>query len=86
MNHSEMTKHIRGRIRFAGIEARVRKAPASSNCIQVISPAFDKPFTQEQAKQISFIAKCNHLTLVRGMEIELENKGFNNNQLNFYMP
>lgn len=63
--------HIRNRISAAGIKARVRIAPGGGS-LQVLAPAYGVVFSEEDQRQIRLIAKCNRLTWVRGMEINIE--------------
>jgi len=73
MTQKEMAAHIRGRIKAAGINARVRMIEScGSKYIQVNAPTFDARFTDEQQRTIRTIAKVNHLTMVRGGEIDIE--------------
>lgn len=70
MNTNQVA-HIRNRIKAAGIKARVRLAPGGGS-MQVFAPAYGLVFSEEEQRQIRLIAKCNRLTLVRGMEIDIE--------------
>lgn len=70
-NLKQMTAHLRGRISHEGIKARVRMAPGGGS-IQVFPVAYDISFTEDEQRTIRFIAKVNKLTLVRGMEIQVE--------------
>ena len=84
MNHKEMTKHIRGRIKVAGIKTSVCKMTAcGSDYIRVSTASHEQRFTDEEMVAINTICKSNGLTSVRGMEIEIE-KPFA--QGSFYMP
>lgn len=70
MEHKEMTKHLRYRLRKAGVPCRVRMNDyCGVRVIQVITPAYDERWTPEQLRQIGLIARVNKLTLQRGMPI-----------------
>ena len=70
MNHKQMTAHIRNRIKVAGIKARVRLyAACGVRWIQVAGATSDQQFTAEEQRVINRIAKGNHLTGARGLEI-----------------
>lgn len=85
MNHSEMTKHIRGRVKAAGIKARVYKDSAcGSDYIVVCAPAADVVFSDDEQKQIALIGHCNNLTYVRNMPIVLD-ETTHPQYFNFYM-
>lgn len=72
MNHREMTKHIRGRIKAAKIPARVRLYTACGrNCIQVDRVTHDGVWTGSQAREINLIADVNGLTHAQGSKIDL---------------
>ena len=68
----EMTAHIRKRIKVAGIKARVRMTSGSTGGIQVFPVAHEIEFTEDEQRQIRFLAKTNKLTCVRGVEIDVE--------------
>ena len=72
LNYSEMTKHIRNRIKVAGIKAGVRKFDQGSTKanIQVYTRSVEQEFTSDEIEQIARIAQVNGLTLVRGGEID----------------
>lgn len=73
MSHKEITAHIRGRIKHAGIKARVRLYEAcGSRFIQIAGITPDAEFTDEQQREIRIIAQVNGLTLSRGMPIDIE--------------
>lgn len=78
----EMAKHIRKRIKAAGIKARVRKFD-DNGCIQVNAPVYGVEFTEDEQREIRHIAKCNRLTLVRGLPIDVEQMT-NPEAFNFY--
>lgn len=71
MNLTQVTAHIRNRVKHAGIKARVRVAPGGGS-IQVFAPAYGVEFSEAEQREIRLIAKCNRLTWVRGMEIDIE--------------
>ena len=87
----EMTAHIRSRVKHSGIKARVRMSPNSGTTgmygVQVITPSYDVKFTWNQSYEISFIAKCNNMTMVRGDEIDLDlaRKLSGRNQIDLFM-
>jgi hypothetical protein len=84
MTIQEMTKHFRGRVSASDIKARVRVAPGGGQ-IQVFVPAHGMEFSAKEQKQIRLIAKCNLLTLVKGLEIDVDQMT-NPHSFNFYMP
>ena len=71
MNLTQVAAHIRKRIKHAEINARVRVAPGGGS-VQVFAPAYGVEFSEAEQREIRLIAKCNHLTWVRGMEIDIE--------------
>ena len=76
------TKHIRGRIKAAGIKAKVCIAPGGG-VLQVNTPVYGVDFSEDAQRQIRLIAKCNGLSWVQGMEIDIEQMT-NPNNFNFY--
>jgi len=57
-----MTKHIRGRIRKEGVEARVSLyTSCGTKCIRVIPIAADKSWSGEEARKICIVASANNL-------------------------
>jgi hypothetical protein len=84
LNHAEMTAHIRNRIKAAGIKARVRAQSCGSASIQVNTPVYGQEFSSADQRAIRHIALCNKLTLVRGMEIIIE-QDTNPFEFNFYL-
>lgn len=85
LSHKEMTKHIRKRIKIAGIQANVRMQNGAENTriIQVNTTEYGKEFLPNEQREIRHIAKCNNLTWVRGMEIDVEQMT-NPDVFNFY--
>lgn len=74
LTHKERTKHIRGRLKAAGIKAKCRLYEAcGTRYISVVTPEYGKYFTPEQLKEIGIIAQVNGLTGARGSSIDLEN-------------
>jgi len=72
VNHREMTKHIRNRIKAANIPARVRLYTACGRrCIQVFQAEYGKSWTREQAREINVIGDVNGLTHAQGSKIDL---------------
>jgi len=89
MTHQEMTKHIRTRIKKAGVKARVIAATScGSQYIKVVTPSYEARWTEEETFQILLIAEANRLTLVRGMPIDrfTQNVLAGKTQWDFYMP
>jgi hypothetical protein len=80
--NATIAAHIRGRIKAAGIKARVRIAPGGGS-LQVFVPTFGATFTEEEQRTIRLIAKINRLTWVRGLEIDIEQMT-NPQNFNFY--
>lgn len=73
MNHKELTAHIRKRIKVAGIKALCEMQVSCGHKVIAISvPKYDVSFTDDEQRKIRHIAKCNRLTWVRGMEIDIE--------------
>jgi hypothetical protein len=73
MDHKEMTKHIRQRIKKAGIKASVSKFTACGTFyVRVATAKAEQQFTLEEQTLIKRIAKGNALTGARCMEIEEE--------------
>lgn len=75
MTHKEMTAHIRGRIKKAGIRARVKMNQPLKGWpggITIDTPTFEAEFTADEARVIAEIAIANGLTKTRGMPIDLE--------------
>lgn len=61
---SEMTKHIRGRLRHAGLNVRVKKFLPSAyfpGGVYVISPSYEETFSDETQAAIRHVARCNGL-------------------------
>ena len=92
LNHSEMTAHIRKRLKVSGIKARVRKSVVSSvfgtGGIQITTPSYDVKFSGEEAREIAFICNCNRLTGVRGdpIDVDLQAQISGREQIDFYLP
>jgi hypothetical protein len=70
--HTETVAHLRKLVSKEGIKARVRKLVASTSGIQVFPTAYGIEFTEAEQRFIRNVAKINGLTLVRGMEIDVE--------------
>jgi hypothetical protein len=86
LTHKEMTAHLRKRIKIAGIKARVDMMDScGSKAIRVFGASPEATFTDEEQRQIRHIAKCNGLTWVRGMEIDVEQMT-NPQSFHFYLP
>jgi hypothetical protein len=77
MTHAEMAKHIRGRLKAAGINAR---CSCSESCgvqyIRVNPPTYEAEFSDAEQATILVIADCNHLTLSRGAAIDLNQRTY----------
>lgn len=65
-----MTKHLRHRIRVAGIKASVRMG--ARNEIRVESPEYGVEFTEDEQRRIRLMARTNGLTHARGLPIDIE--------------
>ena len=86
LDHKQMTAHIRKLLKTQGIKARVKMNEAcGSKYITVVVPAYDIRFTEDEQFKICLAAKCNRLTLVRGMEIDPK-QYTHPMQVDFYMP
>lgn len=71
LNHTEMTKHIRNRLKAQGIKARVRKFTACGvRYVQVFAPAHGATFAAEEMFTIAHVADCNRLTGAQGAKID----------------
>lgn len=86
LTHKQMTKHIRNRIKRAGVKANVRmqKGLGNDRIIQINTIEYGLEFTQEEQRTIRQIAKTNRLTHVMGVEIVVE-QDTNPFDFNFYM-
>lgn len=74
MSHKEMTSHIRGRLRHAGIKAGCRLYTACGvRYISISTPEYGKYFSAEQLREIGIIAQVNGLTEARRTPIDIEN-------------
>jgi hypothetical protein len=72
-----MAKHIRGRLRAAGVKARCRCYQSCGvSRIQINTPTFDYCFSDEEQQQILLIADVNKLTLTRGGQIDLSQRTY----------
>lgn len=71
-HHTDMTAHLRKLIAKEGIKARVRKTPGCKVSIQVFPVAYGLEFAEAEQRFIRTLAKVNGLTLVRGLEIDVE--------------
>lgn len=68
---TEMTKHLRSRLKHEGIKARVRKFEACGVMnIQVFTVEHGKKWTDHERRMIAHIADCNKLTGTRGSKID----------------
>lgn len=71
MNHREMTKHIRGRLKAAKIPARCRLFTACGiSYVSIDRIAHEAAWTSKQAQEICLIASVNALTAARGSAID----------------
>lgn len=72
MNHKEMTAHIRGRLKAAGIKAKCSMYDScGSRWIRVTTPTYEARFDDDQQRTIRTIAQVNRLTWAQGLEINL---------------
>jgi hypothetical protein len=70
--HTEMTKHIRNRIKAANIKAKVHMYSACGvNYICIVAPTYESWFTADEIEKISIIAQVNKLTGARGSAIDV---------------
>lgn len=84
--HQEMVRHLRHRIKVAGIQARVRGfVSCGDEVVQVNTTHPDRQFTDDEQRTIRTIGDANRLTWVRGMPIDVEQMT-NPYDFNFYMP
>lgn len=84
MKLKEMAKHFRNRLRHEGIPA---KCHISVNGIEVCTVTYESRWTSDQIRLIAHIAKCNGMTLVRGLPIDVDLCGrlTEKNDFHFYM-
>lgn len=71
----EMAKHVRGRMKAAGIKARVQMEKGTmglADKIKVIPPTFDARFTEAESRAIVEVALANRFTLIRNMPIDVD--------------
>lgn len=83
--HTETVAHLRNLISKEGIKARVRKLASSKSGFQVFPIAYGIEFTEAEQRFIRNVAKINGLTLVRGMEIDVE-RMTDPHGMEFYIP
>lgn len=83
LNTPEMAKHLRKRFKAEGIACRCKKAGAKEIIVSV--PAYGIEFSEDEQRKIRFIAKCNKLTSVRGLEIDIE-RMTDPHQIHFFLP
>ena len=69
--NAQLAAHIRGRGKASGLKARVRIAPGGGS-LQVFTPVHGMKFSEKAQREIRLIAKCNGLSWVRGLEIDIE--------------
>lgn len=75
--HTAKAKHIRGRLKAAGISAKCRAYEACGVAYIAINPVtFETEFTDAQQATIVLIADCNYLTLARGTAIDLSQRTY----------
>ena len=73
LTHKELTAHLRKRIKIAGIKARVdMMETCGCKAIRVFVTAPELEFNESEQREIRHIAKCNGLSWVRGMEIDVD--------------
>ncbi len=70
MTHKEMTAHIRGRLKAAGIPAHCKmKSYCGYLIVSVSTVSYESKWTTEQGAAIALIAKVNGLRQSQGHEI-----------------
>lgn len=86
MNAKETAQTIREQLKAADVKARCRVAPGErKDCVQVISPAYNAPFSDDDQRTIRTIAVGLGLTWVRGLPINVD-RMTDPDQMNFYLP
>ena len=71
MTIQETAKHFRHRLSVAGIKAKCQ-IDTRWNMVRIFPPTLDASFSDDHQRTIRLIAKCSHLTRVRGLPIDLE--------------
>ena len=84
MTAKEITASVRGEVKDAGINARVRMAPGDKQSIQVFPPTYEGKFTYDEQKTIRQIAIDHNLTYVYGAPIDVNQEDVHGNGLTFY--
>ena len=84
MTEKEITASVRGEVKDAGINARVRMAPGDKQSIQVFPPTYEGKFTYDEQKTIRQIAIDHNLTYVYGAPIDVNQEDVHGNGLTFY--
>lgn len=70
MTHQELTRHLRKRLKLAGVPCRVRMNEyCGARVVQVITPTHETRWTPGQLRQIGLIASVNHMTMARGLPV-----------------
>lgn len=67
----DVAEKIRKELKIKNIKAKVRISPGGGS-VQVNAPAYGVHFSEEDQRQIKTIAKSSGLTLVRGLEINID--------------
>ena len=84
-SNKHLAKHFRHLLKREGIKARCRCLPNSKTAIQVFTIAHDVKFSEDEQRMIRFMAKCNKLTLTRGLEIDVD-RMTDPNGMEFHLP
>lgn len=72
-NLAAKTKHIRGRLKAAGIKAKCRcYLSCGSQWITINVPTYEAEFSDQEQRSIRTIAQVNGLTFARNEAIEVE--------------
>lgn len=72
LNHKELTKHIRNRVKADEINARVKMQTSNEGkkVIVVCVPEYEARFSADEIYKFCVAAKANKLTFVRNTEID----------------
>lgn len=72
MDHKELTKHIRGRLKAHKVPARVKMNDfCGTAVVTIVTPSYDYRWSSEELREIGICAQVNRLTLSQGMPIDL---------------
>lgn len=72
MTAKQVAASLRATLKTAGVRARVRMTPGTSDSVQVNVPTFDARFTDEEQRAIRQAAVELGLTHVRGLSIRVD--------------